>query len=61
VKEGGRGFPERDRSLPEAAVSDTRGEYDVIVLLPYRGCTYPDREMAMAYSAAVRCGHRRLT
>lgn len=46
-----RGFPERDRSLLETTVHDARSDYDVIVLLPYRGWAYPNREIATAFVA----------
>ncbi|MER7050061.1 hypothetical protein [Streptomyces jumonjinensis] len=50
TKEGNRGFPQRDRGPLQAAVSDARGAYDVIVILPQGGWAYPDREMATAHA-----------
>ncbi|MFG2227716.1 hypothetical protein [Streptomyces sp. NPDC048644] len=46
-----RGFPERDRSLLQAAVNAARPDYDLIVLMPYGGWAYPVREAATTFVA----------
>ncbi|MCX4681939.1 hypothetical protein OG413_42845 [Streptomyces sp. NBC_01433] len=48
-KESNRGPPRTDRSPLKASVADTLGAYGVIVLLPRRCWSYPDREHATAH------------
>ncbi|MGK5628583.1 hypothetical protein [Streptomyces sp. URMC 123] len=48
---GGRGGPQDDLSPLRAVLDDARRDYDVVVLLPHRGWSCPDREMATAHVA----------
>ncbi|WP_237409007.1 hypothetical protein [Streptomyces sp. M2CJ-2] len=50
-RESDRGWPRTGRSPLAAAVAGARDAYDVIVLLPKSGWSYPDRESATAHVA----------
>ncbi|MGA5097630.1 hypothetical protein ACPCAC_09720 [Streptomyces lavendulocolor] len=49
LREKDRGWPRTDRSPLAAAVAGALDAYDVIVLLPKSGWSYPDRENATAH------------
>ncbi|WP_328335895.1 MULTISPECIES: hypothetical protein [unclassified Streptomyces] len=48
-KESNRGLPRTDRSPLKEAIDSARNTYDVVVLLPRLGWSYPDRENATAH------------
>ncbi|NEC15261.1 hypothetical protein G3I34_23945 [Streptomyces sp. SID8014] len=48
-RESDRGLPRTDRSPLAVALAGARDAYDVIVLLPKTGWSYPDRENATAH------------